>query len=277
MNWWDRSESLSPTPRCANGSPRWRWSRSQGPRRKVSPAISRPKPTAGQRSSEARVSNRNSPPITVARSPSPGWVAESAAHAKRRAVQVFRFSNNLGPSLPMTAGCCCRVQAGRRPNAAIACRHRRRADQSSSRRSVVSWRDRDHRSARRLLFLGGNQFHQRHQLTLHRLILDLAVGPQQPQAERAVKKQETLDLARLVVAVVEERDGDVERGGDLLKAGSAHAVHALLVFLNLLEADAKLVAKLRLRDLLFDASQPDSLAKLNVGLAGTALLHLLSC
>jgi hypothetical protein len=45
--------------------------------------------------------------------------------------------------------------------------------------------------------------------------------------------------------------------------------------LNLLEADAKLIAKLRLRDPLLDAPQPNALAQLNVGLAGTALLHLL--
>jgi len=43
--------------------------------------------------------------------------------------------------------------------------------------------------------------------------------------------------------------------------------------LHLLEADTELVAEFRLRNLLFDTPQPDSLPKLNVGLAGTALFH----
>jgi hypothetical protein len=43
--------------------------------------------------------------------------------------------------------------------------------------------------------------------------------------------------------------------------------------LNLLEADAKLVAELRLGDSLLDAPQPNSLSQFNVGFAGTALLH----
>ena len=34
-----------------------------------------------------------------------------------------------------------------------------------------------------LAFVRGDQFHQGHQLTLHGLVLDLAVGPQQSQAE----------------------------------------------------------------------------------------------
>ena len=131
------------------------------------------------------------------------------------------------------------------------------------------------RSGDALVFVRGDRFHQGHQLTLYGLILDLAVGPQQPQAERAVEKQQAFDLARLAVAVVEECDGHIERGGDLLKTGGADAVDALLVFLNLLEADAKLVAELRLRDPLLDAPQPDSLSQFNVGFAGTALLHLL--
>ena len=67
-----------------------------------------------------------------------------------------------------------------------------------------------------------------------------------------------------------------ERGGDLLKPGSADTVDALLVLLDLLKADAKLFAELCLRDLLLDAPQPNSLAELNVGLAGTALLDLVS-
>jgi hypothetical protein len=45
--------------------------------------------------------------------------------------------------------------------------------------------------------------------------------------------------------------------------------------LDLLEADAKLVSKLRLRDALLDAPQPNSLAQFNVGFSGTALLHFL--
>ena len=110
-------------------------------------------------------------------------------------------------------------------------------------------------------------------MTLHGLILDLAIGPQQPQAEGAVEKQQALDLARLAVAVVEEGDGHIQRGGDLLKPSGTDAVDALLVFLNLLKADPKLVAKFRLRDFLLDAPQPNSLSKLDVGLAGTALLH----
>src|SRR6478735_8979515 len=127
----------------------------------------------------------------------------------------------------------------------------------------------------RLGFVRGDRFHQGHQLTLYRLILDLAVGPQQPQAERAVEKQQAFDLPRLAVAVIEECDGNIERSGDLLGTSCTDAVDALLVFLHLLDADAKLVAELRLRDSLFDAPQPNSLSQFNVGFAGTALLHLL--
>ncbi|MFK4628661.1 hypothetical protein ABIF02_001188 [Bradyrhizobium elkanii] len=104
----------------------------------------------------------------------------------------------------------------------------------------------------RSVFVGGDRFHQRHQLTLHRLILDLAVGAQQPEAERAVEEQQALDFAGLVVAVVEEGDRHIQRRRDLLKAGSADTIDALLVLLNLLEADAKLVAEFGLRDLLLD-------------------------
>ena len=128
-----------------------------------------------------------------------------------------------------------------------------------------------------LLFVRGNRFHQGHQLTLHGLILDLAVRPQQPQAERAVEEQQAFDLPRLAVAVVEECDGYIERGGDLLETGGADAVDALLIFLNLLKADAQLVAEFRLRDSLLDAPQPDPLPQFNVGLSGTALLHSLRC
>jgi len=62
MNWWDRSESLSPTPRCANGSPRC-----AGADRRVHAesfaGYIKTEADAGQRSSEARVLNRNSPPV----------------------------------------------------------------------------------------------------------------------------------------------------------------------------------------------------------------------
>src|SRR6476469_2787832 len=122
-----------------------------------------------------------------------------------------------------------------------------------------------------------DRLHQGHQLTLHRLVLDLAVGAQQPEAEGAVEEEEAFDFARLAVAVEEERDGHIERGGDLLKTSSADAVHALLVLLDLLEADAQLVAELGLRDLLFHTPQAYPLAQLNVGFAGTALLCLLCC
>ena len=118
-------------------------------------------------------------------------------------------------------------------------------------------------------------FHQGYQLTLHGLVLDLAIGPQQSQAERAVEKQKAFDLSRLAVPVVEEGDGHIEGGSDLLKTGGSHAVDALLVFLNLLETDTKLVPELCLRDPLLDAPEPDSLAQFNVGFSGTALLHLL--
>src|ERR1700760_3085235 len=130
--------------------------------------------------------------------------------------------------------------------------------------------------ARRLFLVGGDRFHQGDELTLHRLILDLAVGAEQPQAERAVQEQQALDLARLVVAVVEEGDGNIERGCDRLQAGSTDAVDALLVFLDLLKTHAKLVTEFGLRDLLLDTPQPDPFAKLNVGFTGTALLHPLS-
>src|SRR5882672_3715975 len=109
-------------------------------------------------------------------------------------------------------------------------------------------------------FVRGDRFHQGHQLTLYGLILDLAVGPQQSKAERAVEKQQGFDLPRLAVAVVEKCDGNIEGSGDLLETGGTDAVDALLILLNLLEADAKLVAELSLRDSLFDAPQPNSLA-----------------
>ena len=91
-------------------------------------------------------------------------------------------------------------------------------------------------------------------MPLHGLILDLAVGPQQPQAERAVEEQQALDFTRLAVAVVEKRDGHIERGGDRLQTRSADAIDALLVFLDLLEADAEFLAEFCLRDLLLDAA-----------------------
>src|SRR5438445_10113848 len=124
----------------------------------------------------------------------------------------------------------------------------------------------------RSILVRGDRFHQGHQLTLYGLVLDLAVGSQQPQAERAVQEQQALDFTRLAVAVVEERDGHIERGGDRLKTSCADTVDALLVLLNLLEADAELVAELRLRDFLFDAPQANPLAQFNIGFAGAALL-----
>jgi hypothetical protein len=42
-----------------------------------------------------------------------------------------------------------------------------------------------------------------------------------------------------------------------------------------LKTDAELLAEFCLRDSLLDAPQPDSLAKFNIRLSGTALLHLL--
>src|SRR3954453_19141898 len=125
------------------------------------------------------------------------------------------------------------------------------------------------------MFVRGNRFHQGHQLALYGLILDLAVAPQQPQAERAVHKQKAFDLTRLSVAVVEECDGHIERGSDLLKTCGTDPVDALLILLNLLKTDPKLVAELRLGNFLFDTPQPDSLSEFNVWFAGTALLHLL--
>src|SRR4029453_5751293 len=85
------------------------------------------------------------------------------------------------------------------------------------------------------------------------------------------------DLTRLVVAVVEERHGHIERIGDLLQTRRANAIDALLVLLDLLEADAELLAEFRLRDLLFDSPQPDTLAKFDVGLARATLFHSLCC
>ena len=105
-----------------------------------------------------------------------------------------------------------------------------------------------------------DRFHQGHQLTLNGLVLDLAVGPQQPEAECAVEEQQAFDLPRLAVAVVEEGDGNIERGGDGLKTGGADPVDALLLFLHLLEADAQFVAELGLRDLLLHAPQTYPLA-----------------
>src|SRR5580698_2064274 len=105
---------------------------------------------------------------------------------------------------------------------------------------------------RALVLVRSDRFHQRHQLTLHGLILDLAVGPQQPEAERAVEEQQAFDFPRLAIAVVEERDGHVERGCDLLETSSTDPVDALLVLLDLLEADTQLVTEFSLRNPLLD-------------------------
>src|SRR5579872_924111 len=123
--------------------------------------------------------------------------------------------------------------------------------------------------------VGGDRFHQGNKLALYRLILDLAVGAQQPQRERAVKKQQAFHFPRLAVAIVKEGDRHIERDGNLLETGGSDPVYALLVFLDLLKTDAELLAELRLRNLLFHTPQSNPLAKLDVGLAGTALLHLL--
>jgi hypothetical protein len=56
-------------------------------------------------------------------------------------------------------------------------------------------------------FVGRDRFHQRDELTLHRLVLDLAVGAQQAEAEGRIEEQQALDFARLVVAVIEEGTG----------------------------------------------------------------------
>src|SRR6516225_3795967 len=106
-------------------------------------------------------------------------------------------------------------------------------------------------------FVRCDRFHQRDELALHRLILDLAVGAQQAEAESRVQEQEAFDFAGLVVAAIEEGHGHIEGGGDLLKPSRADAIDALLVFLHLLEADAELFAELSLRDLHLDATQAD--------------------
>ena len=104
-----------------------------------------------------------------------------------------------------------------------------------------------------LTFVRGNGFHQGHELALHGLVLDLAISSQQPEAECAVEEQQTFDLARLAVTIVEECDGHIERSRDLLKTRGPDAVDALFVFLHLLKADAELVAEFRLLNFLHDA------------------------
>src|SRR3981081_867727 len=49
------------------------------------------------------------------------------------------------------------------------------------------------------LLVTGNCFHQRLYLALYGLILDLAIGPQQPEAERAVEIQQALDFLGFTV------------------------------------------------------------------------------
>src|ERR1700737_4847366 len=127
--------------------------------------------------------------------------------------------------------------------------------------------------AARLLALVGNRFHQSHHLALHGLALDAGIGPQQPQAERAVEKQQAFDLPGLAVAVVEESYRHIEGCGNLLQAGRSDAVDAFLVFLNLLKAHSKLFAEIGLRDSLFDAPQTDLLSHLDVRFSGAPLLH----
>jgi hypothetical protein len=119
----------------------------------------------------------------------------------------------------------------------------------------------------------GNSFHQRHHLVPYGLIPDLAIGPQQPEAERAVEKQQALDFLGFTVAIVEERHGHIERRRNLLQAGCADAIDAFLVFLNLLEAYSQPRAEIRLRDPLFDAPQTDLPPHLNFGFSRTARFH----
>jgi hypothetical protein len=85
------------------------------------------------------------------------------------------------------------------------------------------------------------------------LVFHRRLGPKQSQEKTAVEKQQTLDFTLAIVGALpgvdifkEERHRDIEGRGNLLQASSANPVNAFLVFLHLLEADAKHVGKLRL-------------------------------
>jgi hypothetical protein len=123
-------------------------------------------------------------------------------------------------------------------------------------------------------FVGCDAFYQRNKLALHCLVFHRGIGPQQPQAESAIHKQQALDLALAIarafsqtVIVKEKRHRDIKRRGDLLQARRANPVDAFLVFLHLLEGDAELVGKPQLRDINLNPAQPNALAEFNVVLA----------
>ena len=49
----------------------------------------------------------------------------------------------------------------------------------------------------RSVLVRGDRLHQGHQLTLHRLVLDLAVSAQEPEAEGAVEEEEAFNSRAL--------------------------------------------------------------------------------
>jgi len=106
-------------------------------------------------------------------------------------------------------------------------------------------------------------------MTLNFLIFDRGVSSQYSQAERAIEKQQTLDLALLFLfaggaAAIEKRYRHVECIGDLLQPVGTDAIDALFVFLHLLKADTKFFAEVRLRDFHLDAAQPNPFSQFDV-------------
>jgi hypothetical protein len=74
----------------------------------------------------------------------------------------------------------------------------------------------------------------------------------------------------------EGMDRHVQRFGDLHQAAGADAVRALLVFLNLLEGDPKLIGERGLRHVLGEAPDPDVASDDDVGLMRSLFLHVRS-
>jgi len=105
-------------------------------------------------------------------------------------------------------------------------------------------------------------------------------GPDQPHRARRLEKTEA-DIDGVGVAAVlrrvgpriEERDRHTQRRRDPLQPAGRDAIGALLVFLDLLERDAELLAELGLRQPALQPEGANALADLGVPGVAAALVH----
>jgi hypothetical protein len=123
-------------------------------------------------------------------------------------------------------------------------------------------------------FPGGDAFDQRHKLPLNRLTFYSRIRAKQSQGKTAVEKKQALHFALALVRalpgvfiVKEKRHRYIKEGRNLLQASSANAISAPFVFLYLLETDAEMVSKVRLRKFLLETAQFETPAKLSIVLA----------